>query len=139
MPLKSPEQAVCNVLLADPPVALSLGTRIYPVLAPATAELPFATWRRSGVQRQMTLSGPMGLPTVVMTLDLYGTTYEAVREVADKVRKALDGYGGTPSDSVKVNHVTLENEVDGFVQLAGGELPPVYSVSMTFSIMWSEQ
>jgi hypothetical protein len=87
----------------------------------------------------MTLSGPMGLPTVVMTLDLYGTTYEAVREVADKVRKALDGYGGTPSDSVKVNHVTLENEVDGFVQLAGGELPPVYSVSMTFSIMWSEQ
>ena len=51
MPLKSPEQAISTVLLADPAVAAVIGTRIYPVLAPASADLPFATWRRSGVQR----------------------------------------------------------------------------------------
>jgi hypothetical protein len=38
-----------------------------------------------------------------------------------------------------VQHVSLETEADGFVQLAGGDMPPVYSVSMTFSIIWSEQ
>jgi hypothetical protein len=37
-----------------------------------------------------------------------------------------------------VNNVSLDNEIDGFVQLAGGDMPPVYSVSQTFSIMWSE-
>jgi hypothetical protein len=138
MPLKSPEQAISTVLLADPAVAAVIGTRIYPVLAPASADLPFATWRRSGVQRQQTLSGPMGMPTVLLSIELFAITYEAVRDLADRVRRALDGYGGSPSDSVVVNNVSLDNEIDGFVQLAGGDMPPVYSVSQTFSIMWSE-
>ena len=139
MPLKSPEQAISAVLLADPAVAAVVGTRIYPVLAPATADLPFATWRRSGVQRQQTLSGPMGMPTVLLSIELFALTYEGVRDLSDRVRRALDGYGGSPSDSVLVNNVSLDNEIDGFVQLSGGDMPPVYSVSQTFSIMWSEQ
>lgn len=139
MPLQSPEQGLATVLVSDPAVAALIGTRIYPVIAPAAADLPFVTWRRSGILRQHTLSGPMGMPTVTLTVDLYATTYEAVRELADRVRLALDGYGGTPADSISVNNVSLENESDGFIQLAGGDIPPVYSVTMTFSVMWSEQ
>ena len=138
MPLKSPEQAISTVLLSDPAVAAVVGQRIYPVLAPATAELPLMTWRRSGVQRSHTLSGPMGMPTVLLSIELFALTYEAVRDLADRVRRALDGYGGSPSDSVLVSNVSLDNETDGYVQLAGGDMPPVYSVSQTFSIMWSE-
>jgi len=138
MPLKSPEQAISTVLLSDPAVAAVVGTRIYPVIGPATAELPFATWRRSGVQRQHTLNGPMGMPTVLLSIELFALTYEAVRDIADRVRRALDGYGGSPADCVLVNNVSLDNEVDGYVQLAGGDMPPVYSVSQTYSIMWSE-
>lgn len=139
MPLQSPEQGLATVLVSDPAVAALIGTRVYPVIAPAAADLPFVTWRRSGVLRQHTLSGPMGMPTVTLTVDLYATTYEAVRELADRVRLALDGYGGTPADSISVNNVSLENESDGFIQLAGGDIPPVYSVTMTFSVMWSEK
>lgn len=138
MPFRSPEQSVSTVLVSDPAVAAIVGTRVYPVIAPATADLPFATWRRVGVQREHTLNGPMGMPTVLLAIDLYALTYEAVRDLADRVRLALDGYGGSPSDSVVVNNVSLDNEADGFVQLAGGDMPPVYSVTMTFSIMWSE-
>jgi hypothetical protein len=138
MPLKSPEQAISAVLLSDPAVAAVVGQRIYPVLAPATADLPLVTWRRSGVQRQHTLSGPMGMPTVLLSVELFAPTYEAVRDLADRVRRALDGYGGSPADCVLVNNVSLDNETDGYVQLAGGDTPPVYSVSQTFSIMWSE-
>jgi hypothetical protein len=138
MPLKSPEQAISTVLLSDPAVAAVVGQRIYPVLAPATAELPLMTWRRSGVQRSHTLSGPMGMPTVLLSIELFALTYEAVRDLADRVRRALDGYGGSPSDSVIVSNVSLDNETDGYVQLAGGDMPPVYSVSQTFSIMWQE-
>ncbi len=138
MPLKSPEQGLATVLVSDPAVAAAVGTRVYPVIAPATATLPFATWRRSGVQRTHTLSGPMGMPTVVLSIDLYAETYEAVRDLADRVRRALDGYGGSPSDSVLVDNVSLDNEADGFIQLAGGDMPPVYSVTQTYSIMWQE-
>jgi hypothetical protein len=37
-----------------------------------------------------------------------------------------------------VANVSLTNEADGFVTLAGGDLPPVYTVQMTFSILWQE-
>ena len=121
----------------DAAVSAILGNRVFPVLAPATAALPFATYRRSGVIRSQSLSGPVGVPTVQMTLDLYAETYEAVRDLADKCRLVLDGYGAT-LNNVEVKNVSLQNEADGFVQLAGGDLPPVYSVSQTFAILWQE-
>jgi hypothetical protein len=37
-----------------------------------------------------------------------------------------------------VKNVSLTNEADGFIQLAGGEMPPVYSVTQTYSVMWVE-
>jgi hypothetical protein len=138
MPLKSPEQVLSTILVSDPTVAALVGTRVYPVIAPAAADLPFVTWRRSGVQRQHTLAGPMGMPTVILSIDAYAVTYEAVRDLADRIRIALDGHGGAASDSVVVQHVSLDNETDGFIQLAGGELPPVYSVTQTYSIIWQE-
>ena len=138
MALRSPEAAIRSVLVADADVARLLGTRIYPVIAPASAAAPFATYRRSAVQRSQSLSGPTGVTTVILALDLYAESYEAVRELADRVRLALDGYGGTPADSISVQHVSLDNESDGFIQLAGGDIPPVYSVTQTYSIIWQE-
>jgi hypothetical protein len=138
MSFKSPEVVVRNALVANTAVAAVVGTRVFPVLAPASADIPFLTYRRSGVQRQHTLSGPMGMPTVILSLDMYAETYEAVRELADKCRVCLDGYGTAQSDSIVVNNVSLDNESDGFVQLAGGDTPPVYSVSQTYSIIWKE-
>jgi hypothetical protein len=137
MALKSPEAAVRSALVADAGVAAIIGTKVYPVLAPASAALPFATWRRIGVQRQQGLSGPIGMPTVLLSVDLFAETYERVRELADAVRQCLDGWGGTTND-VRVANVSLTNEADGFITLAGGDLPPVYTVQMTFSILWQE-
>jgi hypothetical protein len=37
-----------------------------------------------------------------------------------------------------VKHVALESERDGFVQLDGSELPPVYQITQTFEVAWQE-
>jgi hypothetical protein len=137
MPLQAPEQAVANALKQDAAVALVVGDRVYPVLAPSTAAIPFVTWRRQSVSRQQTLSGPMGMPTVVLAIDCYALTYEAVRDLADKIRRVLDGWGEQKL-GIDIRHVSLDGESDGFVQLAGGDAPPVYSVTLTFSILWKE-
>jgi hypothetical protein len=137
MALKSPEAAVRTALVSDSGVAAIVGTKVYPVLAPASADLPFITWRRISVGRQQSLSGPVGMPTVSLSVDLFAETYEATRELADAVRLCLDGWGGT-TNNVRVANVSLTNEADGFVTLAGGDLPPVYTVQMTFSILWQE-
>ena len=137
MALKSPEAVLRSALIANPAVAALAGTRIYPIIAPASASLPFITWRRSGIKREQTLSGPMGTPTVTVDFTMYGTTYEEVRDMADKARRVLDGYGGT-SDNTTVNQAALVNESDGFETLAGADLPIVYQVTQTYDVLWQE-
>ena len=137
MPLKSPEAVLRTALVGTTAVTSLVGTRIYPVLAPASAALPFVTWRRSGIQREQTLAGPMGLPRVTVEYSIYGTTYEEARQVADAMRVVLDGYGGT-SDNTTVRQTSLEDESDDFVQLAGADLPPVYQVTQRYDCWWSE-
>ena len=137
MPLKSPEQVARVALVTSTAVASLVGSRIYPVLAPSTASLPFAVYRRSSIQRQQTLAGPLGLPTVNMEVQIYSATYEGARDVADTFRSVLDGYGGT-LNNVEVQNASLEQEADDFVQLAVADLPPVYSVTQTYALTWVE-
>lgn len=135
--MKSPEAVLRSALVSSTAVASIVGTRIYPLLAPKTAALPFVTWRRSGISREHTLAGPMGVPNVSVEVQSFAATYEDVRQLADRVRLVLDGYGGTVNN-VEVKHVSLEQESDDFVQLAGGDLPPVYQVTQTFNVLWKE-
>lgn len=137
MPLKSPETVLSRALTESPAVALLVGTRIYPVLAPATATLPFVTWRRAGIQREQALTAPVGVPRVTLEYSIYGTTYRQAREVADEMRVILDGYGGS-ADNTTVRQTSLEDESDDFVTLAGADLPPVYQVTQRYDVWWQE-
>lgn len=138
MSAKTPERLLADQLRNQPAVAELIGDRVFPVLAPASAAVPFVTWRRSSVQREMTLSGPAGIPTVTIQVDMYAETYEAVRELADRCRQTLDGWGGSLGNWITVSNVSLTGESDGFVSLAGGELPPVYVVTQTYTVLWQE-
>ena len=137
MSLKSPETVLRTALVGSTNVTTLVGLRIYPVLAPATASLPFVTWRRTGIERAQTLGSPSGMPRVTVEYGIYGTTYEQARSVADAMRRILDGYGGTV-DNTTVNQTSLENESDDFVTLAGADLPPVYQVTQTYDVWWQE-
>jgi hypothetical protein len=138
MSVKAPEKLLADVLRSSPGVAEILGDRVYPVIAPASAAIPLLVWRRQAVQRETTLGGPSGLVSVTLVMDMYAETYEAVRDLADRCRATLDGFGGEVGNWLSVRHVSLLNESDGFIQLAGGELPPVYSVTQTYTVLWQE-
>ena len=135
--MKSPEAVLRNALLTTTAVSSVVSSRVFPVLAPATAALPFITYRRTGIRRAQTLSGPMGVPQVSVDFDVYAATYEGARDLADRCRAVLDGYGGS-FDNTEVKQTSLENEQDDFVQLAGAEMPPVYSVKLSFDCWWQE-
>lgn len=137
--MKFAEQLVVDQLRNSARVAEVIDDRIYPVIAPASAQVPFAVWRRLSVQRDMTLSGPLGMPNVSMAVDIYASTYAAARDIADRFREVLDGWRGGMGDYIHVSLVTLTAESDGFIQLAGGELPPVYNCNQTWSILWQSE
>lgn len=137
MSLKSPEAVLRSALVGSTAVTSIIGTKIYPVVAPASTTVPFVVWRRTGIERSQTLTTPMGMPRVSVEYSIYGTTYEQARSVADAMRVVLDGYGGTV-DNTEVKHTSLEDESDDFVQLAGADLPPVYQVTQQYDIWWQE-
>lgn len=138
MSLQSPEKLVADQITTNTAAFAAMSTRIYPVLAPASANPPFSVWRRQAVRREMALGGPTGATQVTLAFDIYATSYQSVRTLANDVRLALDGWGSQAGQSPVVNQVSLENESDGFVQLSGGELPPVYSVTQTYLVIWQE-
>lgn len=135
--MRYPEQVLCRKLAATPAVARLLGFRIFPMMVPASAQLPFATYQRTGVVRQKTLTVPAGVPTVTVAINFYAESYQTVRELADSVREALDHYRGTVQ-GVAVSNVTIEDESESVVDLEGGDLPPAWQVSMVANIEWQE-
>lgn len=137
MPMKSPEMVLWNAMLSDASVTSLVGQKVYPNLARASDDLPFCTWRRTGVAREQTLSNPLGVPTVSMELSIYAANYLTARKIADAVRKVLDGYTGTHDNTV-VSHTSLEGESDDVIVLDGSEVPTVYSVTQDYEILWQE-
>lgn len=137
MLLKSPEMVLWNAMLSDASVTSLVGQKIYPNLAKAADDLPFCTWRRTGVSRQQTLSDPLGLPTVTMELSIYAANYLTARQIADAIRQVLDGYTGS-FDNTTVRHASLEGESDDVIVLDGSEVPTVYSVTQDYDILWQE-
>lgn len=137
MSFKSPERVLLNALVSSTAVTSVVGTRIYPLLAPASSALPFVVWRRTGIERSQTLGLPVGVPRVSVDYTVIATTYNQAREAADAMRLTLDGYGGSVENTV-VEQVSLENEVDDFVTLAGADQPPSYSVTQSYDVWWRE-
>lgn len=135
--MKSPEAAIRAVLIADDSVSDQVASRIYPVIAPSTAELPFLVYRRGSIQREATFTGPLGNPTVQLELTIMDSTYESVRELADTVRNSIDGWTGVV-DNVLIHQTFLQNETDGFAQLQGAEMPAVYTVTQIYDLIWEE-
>lgn len=107
------------------------------MLAPASASLPLVTWRRTAIEREQALGAPIGVPRVTVDYSIFAATYEQARDVADAMRRVLDGYGGT-ADNTEVNQTSLENESDDFVTLAGADMPPVYQITQTYDVWWQE-
>jgi len=135
--LKSPEAALKRVLDASPEVAILIGTGTYPTLAPVSASLPFVTWRRTAIRRTQTLQSPAGIPQVTVEYSIYAATYEQARQVADAMRSVLDGYGDQVLGCT-VSQVSLENETDDLVTLAGSDLPPAYQITQQYDVWWQE-
>lgn len=135
--MKSPEQVLMRQLTQHPETAMRLGFRVFPVVAPVSAGLPFVVYQRAQIERSQTLATPLGLPRVSVQFDLYAATYEEGRQLADTMRETLDGWTGS-AYGVVISQTSLENERDGFVQLDGSELPPVYQITQTYDVWWQE-
>jgi hypothetical protein len=138
--LISPEKHVYQKLVSTPGVARFVGFQVYPIAVPKTgASLPFIVYKRSNIMRDVALGGPLFVPMVNLQIASWALSYDAVRELADEVRLALDGHTGTLAGAT-IQDMRLMSETDDFLDptVAGAQLPPAYEVRQLFQIRWSE-
>lgn len=135
--LKTPESVLRNALISDAAVTQHIGHRVLYDLAGSEDSLPFINYRRADISREQTLSYPMGVPRVSVEFTIYATTRLQSRQIADEVRRVLDGFGGS-FDNTTVKQTSLESESDEVITLDGSELPGVYAVTQTYDIWWQE-
>jgi hypothetical protein len=138
--LISPEKHVYQKLVSTPGVARIVGFQVYPIAVPKTgASLPFIVYKRSNITRDVALGGPLFVPVVGLQIASWALSYDAVRELADEVRLALDGHTGTMAGAT-IQDMRLVSETDDFLDptVAGAQLPPAYEVRQLFQIRWNE-
>lgn len=89
------ESALRYIVVNDATAGALLSTRVYPMAnVPQTTQEPFAAYQLSeeGVHH---FGGTSSLVEVDYTLDLYASTYVAVRALGKAVKSALDSYRNT--------------------------------------------
>ena len=135
--MKYPELAIRRALTASPAFARLVGFKVFPMIVPTSAQMPFATYQRSSVNRLSSINIAPGAPTVSIDVNFYAERYSEVRAIADAARELLD-HLQTTSQGVTVSNVTIEDESEDMVQLEGGDIPPAWQITMTLSVQWSE-
>jgi hypothetical protein len=117
--------------------AAGVTVKVYPIFAPQNAAEPFITFMKTGVRRDYNTRKNDGLPTSTFQVNCWDTNFERLKNYADEVRQAVDGYRENSVDfQIQRCFVTDESDISdpsdwGFEQ-------PTYGVQFNLEIVSAE-
>lgn len=126
------ENGLYSHLSGDSTITDIVGTNIYGGQVAQHATAPFVRFFRVGAYRVHSTLGPNGLANPRMQIDCYASTYQGVKELADAVRKSVNGFRGAMG-SVNIGGSRLVSEFDSF-----DNDEQIYRISMDFSFWFTE-
>lgn len=116
-----------------------VANRIYPGQAPQNATLPYVVFNRISAERFPHLGGPSGLVRSRVQFDIYGSSQLESENVRDALRLWLDGYDkAMGASNLDVRNVTLENEVDDWLNPDDSSDTGNFNISMDFFFTFAE-
>jgi Protein of unknown function (DUF3168) len=124
-------------LMSQPPIAAHVGSRIYPLLAPATAALPFLTYQRIGEQEEAHLTGLSGLTRATYQFDVWGATADQAETALLAVKLAMDMYRGVMGN-VPVRQFSISSILDGLEPPSEGQTMGIFRHTITADVWWHE-
>ncbi len=137
----SVEAALYAELTGNAGVAALVADRVYPDVAPSSADLPRLTYQRISTGRHPHLAGASGLVSPRFQVICWASSRASAGVVADAVREALDGFSGTlgsGGNTVNARGVFLDGQgADYAPPTEGGEIG-VYSERLEF-IIWHRE
>lgn len=125
--------------IADRLTAEKFGTRIFLRRAPQGCPLPLVVVTVIGGSPDYHLAGELGDTSRVVQVSTYAATDLEAEEIAELIRLApLSGYRGQ-MDTVRVQAVTIESEIDRLVESGSGGDAPYYENMKDYRIFFDRQ
>ena len=127
------ETGLYSRLTTDTDVSGVISTRAYPLRLPQGYTLPALSYQRISTDRVHELDGVTGRAVARFQVDCWAETYQAVRDLANKVRLALDGHSGTLGSETGIGNIHLVSDRDLFE-----EDVEIYRATLDFQIQYTE-
>lgn len=128
------EKHLTNRLKRNSAVRTLISSRVYPVVAPSDASLPYLVYSRNSTEFINSSDGYTGSAIANITISSWASTYIGAKALADAVRAALDGWrdhGLSP----KIDLASIVNESDAILSPEeGSEFPVAYGVMHTIEL-----
>jgi hypothetical protein len=83
------ETKIFTILTTDPAVSAVIASRCFPVVLPQNVTLPAVSYQRISGGQENSLKGSSNLENPRIQVDVWGTTYSAVKDLAAKVMAAM--------------------------------------------------
>ena len=109
-----------------------MSSRVYPLVMAQKTTLPAITYQTTALRPDRSLDSNTGRMTATIQINAWAETHEAVKQLAEALRAALNDYSGAMgSDTIERSRV--ENETDGWDDETG-----FYRVGMQITIIYNE-
>lgn len=131
------EKGIYAILAADVDVSTAVGTRIYPMVAPQKAALPYITFQRISANHIDCTIGSCGLAEARIQVDCVATGYLAARTLAEHVRDAMQGFTGV-AGTIGIDIIRLLDDRDGLQEEIEGSEKVRFVVSSDFAVWFAE-
>ena len=105
------ESGLVSLLKSDPEISALVGSRVYPVIVPATATYPCLSYHTVSKPPEVTLD-KSAQETARIQIDCWGNSYSSVKALQQKLHTLLDGFLGTCPDGTDISLCTRDIEGD---------------------------
>jgi hypothetical protein len=105
------EAGLVSLLKSDSSISTIVGSRIYPVIVPATASYPCLSYHTMSKPPEVNLDNS-AQETARIQIDCWGTSYASVKTLQAALHTLLDGYQGICPDNTDINLCTRDVEAD---------------------------
>lgn len=113
-------KAIYNILSSDEEVTNKVENKIYPLIADLGTSFPFIVYKRTSITPSTSKDRYISSEQVIVDVVIASDTYNDSVEVADIVRKSLQGKGGIYSniEIVNIEFISANEEYieDSFIQ-----------------------
>ncbi len=134
------ETAIWKALMDEATISAIIGSspsRLYPLIAPQDAALPYMVFQQISGVRDYTMDGPTGYVDARYQITCWAATYDAAKRLFEAVRIFFDGFHATVLNR-KIQYVSFENEMDTFAKKPGLDVLDAYGKQIDIKITFDE-